>query len=294
MTDLLHCIENKTPITDPDLRNLMDSLGSAGKHINGSPFQKSTYRKEIFGLMIQKGSPVLWITLSPAVTHSPIFIQIAGYEVDLSKIPSHVERAKLVASDPVAAALYFNTVIDAFTKFLLGYNQPNGGIFGHPSAYYGMTEEQGTGTLHNHMLVWLHNFKSTSKLRSELEEEAFRDQLTKYLERIIKQGYLDNINDVEEDLEVSEVSCNYPVDPRKFDSSNDFRRELNEDVNKLVKVANTHSCRATCHKYGNADKCRFEFPRELVHKTEIEGNNIKLKRTDQWINNFNPSIMTCV
>ena len=144
------------------------------------------------------------------------------------------------------------------------------------------------------MLVWLHNFKSTSKLRSELEEETFREQLTKYLERIIKQGYLDNISDVEEDLEVSEISCNHPVDPRKFDDSKDFRKELNDDVNKLVKVANTHSCRATCHKYGNADKCRFEFPRELVQETEIEGNNIKLKRTDQWINNFNPAIMTCV
>merc|ERR1712168_642425 len=116
MTHLLKSLKDKTSITDPNLRSLMDSLGSAGKHINGSPFQKSTYRKEIFGLMIQKGSPVLWITLSPAVTHSSIFVQIAGYEVDLSNIPSHVERAKLVASDPVAAALYFNTVIDAFTK----------------------------------------------------------------------------------------------------------------------------------------------------------------------------------
>ena len=75
-------------------------------------------------------------------------------------IPSHVERAKLVANDPVAAAIYFNEIIDAFTQFLLGYKRSEGGIFGEPSAYYGMTEEQATGTLHNHMLVWLHNFKS--------------------------------------------------------------------------------------------------------------------------------------
>ena len=106
MAELLKCVENKTPITDPNLRSLIDSLTSAGKHINGSPYQKSTYRREIFGLMIKEGSPVLWITLSPAVSHSPIFLQIAGYDVDLSQIPSHVERAKLVANDPVAATIF--------------------------------------------------------------------------------------------------------------------------------------------------------------------------------------------
>ena len=79
------------------MKALIDTLSSAGKHINGSPYQKSVYRREIFGLMIQEGSPALWITLSPAASHSPIFLQIAGYKVDLSRIPSHVERAKSVA-----------------------------------------------------------------------------------------------------------------------------------------------------------------------------------------------------
>ena len=289
MEQLLQCVQNKTPITDPNLRALMDSLNSTGKHINGSPYQKSEYRKEIFGLMIQEGTPALWITLSPAVTHSPIFLQIAGYNVDISEIPAHAERAKLVANDPVAAAMYFNEIIDAFTKYLLGYKDPDGGIFGHPSAYYGMTEEQGTGTLHNHMLVWLHNFKSASKLKAELEDATLRDNLLKYLERIIKQGYLKN-DGVEEDIDVSEVSCRYPVDP----ADAHFDEKFIDDVNKLVKVANTHSCRATCYKYRKTQECRFDYPRELVPKSRIEGNVIKLKRTNEMINNYNPFLMTCV
>ena len=244
--------------------------------------------------MIEMGSPVLWITISPAVSHSPIFLQIAGHDVDLTQIPSHVERATMVANDPVAAAIYFNTIVDAFTKYLLGYKQSKSGAFGYPSAFYGMTEEQGTGTLHNHMLVWLHNFKSTSKLKSELADETFRNGLRDYLERIIKQGYL-NADDAEEDeiicenlqnLDVSEVSCNYPVardDPH-----------FTDDVNKLVTVANTHSCRGTCYKYRKTKECRFEFPRELVAETEIKENSVNLKRTNQMINNYNPSIMTCI
>ena len=289
MSELLKCVENKSPITDPNLRSLMNSLSSAGKHINGSPYQKSTYRREIFGLMIQEGSPVLWITLSPAVIHSPIFLQIAGYNVDLSLIPSQVERAQLVANDPVAAAIYFNEIIDAFTQYLLGHRNHDGGIFGHPSAYYGMTEEQGTGTLHNHMLVWLHNFKSVSMLKAKLEDETFKNNLISYLERIIKQGYLDDDN-VEEDIDVSEVSCKYPVDP----NHENFEEKFKDDVNKLVKVANTHSCRSTCYKYRRTKECRFEFPRELVPKGKIEGNEIKLTRTNEMINNYNPSIMTCI
>ena len=224
----------------------MNSLSSTGAHVKGSPYQKKAYRREIFGLMIKYGTPVLWITISPAVSHSPIFMQIAGHKVDLSDLPSHVERAKMVANDPVAAAIYFNTVIDAFTTYLLGYKQPGGGIFGKPAAYYGMTEEQGTGTLHNHMLVWLHGFDTASKLRSDLEDKSFQENLKKYLESIIKQGYL-GTSTVDEDIDVSEVSCKYPVNPDDY-SNEDFERELNDDVNKLVKVANTHSCRETCYK----------------------------------------------
>ena len=290
MAELQQCVENRTPITDPNVKTLMNSLTSAGAHIHGSPYQKSAYRREIFGLMIQKGTPVLWITISPAVSHSPIFLQIAGYEVDLSRLPSHVERAKMVANDPVSASIYFNTVIDAFTNYILGYKQPGGGNFGHTSAYYGMTEEQGTGTLHNHMLVWLHGFKSASKLKSDLEDETFRKSLIDYLESIIKQGYV-GTDSIEEDVDVSEISCKYPVNPL----DNDFKQKFDEDVNKLVKVANTHGCRDTCYKYRIKKICRFGFPRELFAYSMIDDEYIiTLKRTSETINNFNPLIMTCV
>ena len=285
INELLNCVQNKTPITNPNLKSLLNSLSSTGKFINGSPYQKSTYRREIFGLMIKMGSPVLWITLSPAVSHSPIFMLIAGYDVDISNIPSHAERAKLVANDPVAAALFFNEIIDNFTKCLLGFNQYEGGVFGHPSAYYGMTEEQGTGTLHNHMLVWLYNFRSTSRLRSELENETFRNNLIVYLERIIKQGFLGR-NDFEEEVNASDISFRYPIE--RTDP------EFENDVNKLVKVANTHSCRGTCYKYRKNQECRFEFPREIIPISKIDGIEIKLKRTHEMVNNYNPSLMTCI
>ena len=237
--------------------------------------------------MIELGPPLLWITLSPAVVHSPIFLRIAGIEFDMSQIPSHSERAIMVANDPVAAAIYFNTVIDGFTDHILGYKKEKGGVFGHVSAYYGMIEEQGTGTLHNHMLVWLHGFK-LSEFRSQIEDETYKADLIKYLDHIIKQGYLDTDNGTDnpdQDLNVSEVSFKDPV---KYDDP-----EFNDDVNKLVTVANTHKCRATCHNYGHTNDCRFEYPRELVEESTFEDNQLMLKRTSEWINNYNPVTIEC-
>ena len=249
LEELLRSVENRTAITDPNIKKLMSTLSSAGSQITGSIYQKSCNRREIFGLMIKYGTPALWITISPAGSHSPIFMHIAGQLIDFDlEIPSHTQRAELFAKDPVAAAVYYNTVLDAFCDYLLGYKQDNGGIFGHVSAYYGMTEEQLTGTLHNHMLVWLQNSPSPTEIQEKLKNQEFKDRLLRYLETIIKQSYPD-IDIADEDLNVSEVSCKHPINPDDHVNSTDFEEKLNEDVYKLVKVANTHSCRHTCYQY---------------------------------------------
>ena len=151
--------------------------------------------------------PAFFITVSPAAVHSPVLLQLAGVEISLDNIisvidlPSPLERVKIVACDPVAAANYFNIVIDAFTSYLLGFKQPGGGIFGNIGAYFGCIEEQGTGTLHIHMLTWLQGFKSKSELELKLKEDSFRNDLIKYLEDVIKQGFLGDVG-VNDDVKV--------------------------------------------------------------------------------------------
>merc|ERR1711973_890869 len=131
-------------------------------------------------------------------------------------------------------------------------------------------------------------------LRSDLEDKTFQENLKKYLEKIIIQGYLGD-HDVDENLDVSEVSCKYPVDPADYPNDpKGFENALNDDVNKLVRVANTHSCRETCYKKRKKRVCRFKFPRELVPETVINKEGVTLKRTHDMINNFNPIIMTSV
>ena len=66
----------------------------------------------------------------------------------------------------------------------------------------------------------------------------------------------------------------HPVNPEDYNNCNDFKEALTEDVNQLVKVANTHSCRATCYKYRKTKECRFGYPRDLVPETVITDENI--------------------
>ena len=76
-------------------------------------------------------------------------------------------------------------MIDAFTEHILGFDKDKGGIFGHSSGYYGMIEEQGTGMLHCHMLVWLHGF-NMAEMQSNLEDNTFKQDLLEYLESITR------------------------------------------------------------------------------------------------------------
>ena len=72
-------------------------------------------------------------------------------------------------------------MIDAFIDFLLGFQQCDGGILGHVSSDFGCIEEQGTGTLHIHMLVWLQSFLSRSELVSQFPDDIFTKTLFEYL-----------------------------------------------------------------------------------------------------------------
>jgi len=54
-----------------------------------------------------------------------------------------------------------------------------GGLFGHVKAYYGMTETQGSATLHCHLLIWLRSLPMMT-----LQYEAQTDEDKKISHKI--------------------------------------------------------------------------------------------------------------
>ncbi|CAF5055178.1 unnamed protein product, partial [Rotaria socialis] len=62
-----------------------------------------------------------------------------------------------------------------------------GGVLGPVKAYFGTVENQGRGSLHLHLLIWLdHDFKP-SDLKEKIQNVDFREKLKEYLEDIIKE-----------------------------------------------------------------------------------------------------------
>ena len=61
------------------------------------------------------------------------------------------------------------------------------GVLGPIKAYFGTVENQGRGSLHLHILMWLDHDMTPSQLKESVQNVEFRQGLLDYLEDIIKQ-----------------------------------------------------------------------------------------------------------
>ena len=76
--------------------------------------------------------------------------------------PDKDYRAKNIVDDPYAAAKFFHFTILS-VKVTPSQVKSDVGVFGCVTAYFGMVESQGHGTLHFHLLVWLKHVSSSDE-----------------------------------------------------------------------------------------------------------------------------------
>ena len=318
-------------IPQPRIQKLLRNVKSVGKKIQGSPYQRQTFRREIQSLMISLGLPAYFITINPADIHHPIVCFLAGENIKFDEltpdqIPSARNRAKLARDNPVAAAQFFHIVIDAFLKTIVRFGSYKKGIFGTPTAYYGCTEEQGRGTLHFHMMLWVDWYNSPTEFHEKMRhDETFRDNILQFLQEVIFQHTPDTSNPkqpfdhtstttnlissdsstsdttkatiLEENTSKTTLSCDerYKIMIQHPNWENDnFEATFYADVSKLASSVNTHSHTFTCYKYSH-DNCRFEYPRALVFQSKYDVvDGIQIQRFDKWINNFNDVTLSAI
>ena len=122
------------------------------------------------------------------------------------------DRLKLTGDNPVAAALYFNEMMKFVEGSFFGIDGKTGlskklkGLFGNIQAYMGMVEAQGRGTLHAHVLVWVHGLPDTfEKFDRYLSENSEKDGNNLYSEKITK--YADSIVQTGIALDTNQLSC---------------------------------------------------------------------------------------
>lgn len=229
-------ISGNSFITDPTMKHRMQKIQAVGSKLRYSTYDRQSMRQEIQALMINLGMPAFFVTLNPTDVHSPLVCFLAGEKIDVDQtlpdnMPNVRKRAQIVAENPVEVAEYFHIVIEAFFTYILRYGDPKGGAFGIPSAYYSCMEEQGKGTLHIHILIWVHGYSNPTEMRQSMKDSPeVKERLLQYLDSIVKQhspkatGTFDGVSMVlydkscenfsetheVEDSPVSPVECRFP------------------------------------------------------------------------------------
>jgi hypothetical protein len=178
----------------------MRQIKTVGGNVMGSAYSRAALRTQIHALIFNQGLPSIFMTINPADIHSRVALYFAGVDLDLDTIlpetiPSTYERAQIIASHPVATARFFNVLISSILKCMV-----EKGVVGPIKAYFGTVENQGRGSLHLHILIWLDHDLTPSKLKELVQNKEFRNGLLSYLEDIIKQD-LSNF-----DYEISETN----------------------------------------------------------------------------------------
>ncbi|CAF4063150.1 unnamed protein product [Rotaria sp. Silwood2] len=173
--------------SNASIHKLLNHIKTIGGRVMGSTYSRTALRTRIHALIYNQGLPSIFLTLNPADIHSPVALYFAGAKLDLDNIQieqlmTTYKRAQIIASHPLATAKFFHTLITNILDTMIV-----GGVLGPIKAYFGTVENQGRGSLHLHLLIWLdHDFKP-SDLKEKIQNVDFREKLKAYLEDIIKE-----------------------------------------------------------------------------------------------------------
>lgn len=182
-----HNLTNNLPINDINLLKLITKIENTNALVQGSSSSLKFRRNEIRSYIINFGIPLFFVTISPADIHSALFIKLCGIEnvEEYIKKSNSFDRLMLVNQNPYIQAKYFDIIINAFLSCLLNYEKNKIGILGTVTAYYGIIEAQGRGSLHIHMFIWMDNhIFGDLNLKLKLNNE-YKRHFFKYLDYVI-------------------------------------------------------------------------------------------------------------
>ncbi len=291
---------------------LMKEVRAVTSNVSGSSSSCTTMRNEIRGLMMDQGLPSFYITINPADVYSPVVKFLAGEDIDInnllpSDVPKYHDQSILIAKNPAVAARFFNIYMKAFIKCMLGYTGEdlslNEGVLGVTKAYYGCVEAQGRGTLHCHMLVWLHGALDPNEIKKRVMadgDEAFRDKLLSFLDDSLSN----HIPDVpmESDTVLSDGFHAAAVRGNDTGILTDRpdRDLMQRDLHNLVVDCQVHKHTKTCYKYWRYPEprtCRFDLDEQNTCPEsyfDYDKGELCLRCMDGLVNNFNDTILRAV
>ncbi|SJL13074.1 uncharacterized protein ARMOST_16511 [Armillaria ostoyae] len=293
---------------EKDCFQLINDLDHVAYKVQGSLTSKKYMRNEAYSLMAAEGVLSWYFTMAPSDHSHPICVYWAGNKVEFDPVLlQERDRVRSVTSNPVAAARFFNFMVQLFiTHILRPGNAALSGLFGNTSVYYGTVEQQGRLTLHIHMIIWLCNSLSPQQVKERLlaGDSIFQRELIAYLESVHKGDYLTGPQvTVSEMRHADTLQPGYvnhtevlPVTPlahcstdgcdecSKGDSTNTWWSYYKQVVDTIVNKCNVHSCHSNTWPdgtlKGNANA------KGLDESNVDDTGHINLKKSEVWINTF--------
>ena len=180
---------------------LLRSVEISCINVWGSNEERKRCRREAFSIVGKFGQPALFITLTPNTDNGMLIAYYSGitglnslFDLEFKDMPDQFHLETIAMKDYCASARLYDRTINTFLTTALGWDpvfkRPliEGGLFGHVRAYYGMTETQGSATLHCHLLVWLYGPPMTTiQYDAQTDEEKidFNKNLESFADSIV-------------------------------------------------------------------------------------------------------------
>ncbi|EAU82018.2 ATP-dependent DNA helicase PIF1 [Coprinopsis cinerea okayama7 len=214
--------------------------------------------------------------------------------------PDSKRRATNIAGDPYASAKYFHFIVQAVLETLLGIEVSKShpprrkeGIFGIVQAYVGTVESQGRGTLHLHILIWLKDAPTPSRLRDLLQSEDFRQRVRDYVDACINADISGKTSAEVDAMPVDrELSYSRPVDTNL--PHDEWAETRQEKVSQLARALQFHKCGPTrcLKKIRGVFQCKRRAPWVRSEETWVSTTGeYGPKRIAGFLNSWNDTLM---
>jgi hypothetical protein len=133
--------------------------------------RKATSLPRLKSIVVERGLPMVFLTMNPGERSSALSLLYAGIEIDVNDfVPElfpYFERMRSMLANLLAVIDYFHNTVTAIITTMI-----EGGMFGEGAHYYGIIEYQRRGTPHIHIFVW--SILSCNRLNAHLALDPWR------------------------------------------------------------------------------------------------------------------------
>ena len=214
--------------TGPEAKALIKQISSfvrlTGKKVPWSPMERLSASYHIYALYHHFSLPAFFVTFAPkTLTNQLMFTfglmqsQYKHTTVNL-KLPRHLQRrVRLLTSNTIAQARAYELMLKAVLTVLFGIkpdssslktHMPKPGLFGTPTAYYGVTECQSRNALHAHLVVWVRTLHPEM-----LQRIAHDDELRKILVNAVDSVVTASTEHFESCVPQADIVCKFKSKP---------------------------------------------------------------------------------